>query len=86
MADNPELIIRFHAVSGEDLSVLSRDFHDESEALETIARAMDERHSLMLTHGRYNREAAESGVIVNLTNVVSVRLGRTDTATTGQYL
>jgi len=31
-------------------------------------------------------EADENGVIINLANVVSVRVSKTDRATTGQYL
>jgi hypothetical protein len=54
--------------------------------LEAIARALDERRSLVLTRARYDREARENGVVVNLANVVSVRVSRTDTATPGQYL
>lgn len=86
MADNVELIIRFHPVGGEDVSVLSKDFGGEQEALETIARAMDERRSLVLSQARYDREAGERGVVVNLANVVSVRVSMNDSATTGQYL
>jgi hypothetical protein len=47
---------------------------------------VDERRSLVLVRARYNREAGESGVVVNLANVVSVRVSKTDSATTGQYL
>lgn len=86
MPDNIVLIMRFHPVGGEDVSVVSEDFAEESEALETIARALDERRSLVLTHARYDREADQNGVIINLTNVVSVRLSQTDSAATGQYL
>jgi hypothetical protein len=39
-----------------------------------------------LIQARYNREAGENGVVVNLANVVSVRVSKTDSATTGQYL
>jgi hypothetical protein len=66
--------------------VVSEDFGGESEALEAIARALDERRSLVLAHARYDREADQSGVIINLSNVVSVRLSQTDSAATGQYL
>ena len=86
MPDNIVLIMRFHPVGGEDVSVVSEDFGGESEALEAIARALDERRSLVLAHARYDREADQSGVIINLSNVVSVRLSQTDTAATGQYL
>jgi hypothetical protein len=86
MVDNVELIIRFHPVGGEDVSVLSADFGGEAEALEAITRALDERRSLVLVRARYNREAGESGVVVNLANVVSVRVSKTDSDATGQYL
>ena len=86
MPDNVVLIMRFHPVSGEDISVVCADFGGENEALEAIARAMDERHSLVLTHARYDREADENGVVINLANVVSARVTKTDSAATGQYL
>ena len=86
MPDNIVLIMRFHPVGGEDVSVVSEDFAGESEALEAIARALDERRSLVLTHARYDRETDQNGVIINLANVVSVRLSQTDSAATGQYL
>jgi len=86
MADNVELIMRFHPVAGEDVSVMSADFADESEAIAAVARAVDERRSLVLVRARYNREAGESGVVVNLANVVSVRVSKTDSTATGQYL
>lgn len=86
MVDNVELVIRFHPVAGEDVSVMSADFGGEAEAIEAIARAVDERRSLVLVRARYNREAEESGVVVNLSNVVSVRVSKTDSAATGQYL
>jgi len=84
--DSVVLILRFHPVGGEDVSVLSEDFGGEEEALEAIARAVDERRSLVLTRARYDREAGQNGVIVNLANVVSVRVSRKDSATAGQYL
>jgi hypothetical protein len=84
--DNIELILRFHPVGGEDVSVLSEDFGGEQEALQAVARALDERRSLVLARARYDREAAENGVVVNLANVVSVRVSRKDSAATGQYL
>ena len=86
MPDNIVLIMRFHPVGGEDVSVLSEDFGGEREALEAIAQALDERRSLVLAHARYDREAGQSGVIINLANVVSVRVSKTDSAATGQYL
>jgi hypothetical protein len=84
--DNIVLIIRFHPVGGDDVSVVSEDFGGQAEALEAIAQALDERRSLVLTHARYNREADQNGVIINLANVVAVRVSTTDSAATGQYL
>jgi hypothetical protein len=86
VAENIELIMRFHPVGGEDVSLLTSDFAGEREALEAITRALDERRSLLLTRAKYNREAAENGVVINLANVVSVRVSREDSDTTGQYL
>jgi hypothetical protein len=86
MADNLELIMRFHPVGGEDVSLLSADFAGTAEALEAVTRALDERRGLVLTHARYDREASENGVVINLANVVSVRVSKTDTDVTGQYL
>jgi hypothetical protein len=86
VVDNVELILRFHPVGGEDVSLLSRDFGGEAEALQVIARALNERRSLVLTRARYDREAGENGVVINLANVVSVRVGRKDSHTSGQYL
>jgi hypothetical protein len=87
VADNIELIIRFHPMGGEDFSVRSKDFGGETEALETIAQLMDERRSVVLRRARYDREATENGmVVVNLANVVSVRVSLKDSSTTGQYL
>jgi len=80
------LVIRLHPVSGEDVSVISRDFAGEAEALGAIARALDERRSLVLTQARYDRDARENGLIVNLANVVTVQVSKADSATTGQYL
>jgi hypothetical protein len=84
--DNVVLIIRFHPVGGEDVSVVSEDFGGQAEALEAIAQALDERRGLVLTHARYDREADQNGVIINLANVVAVRVSTTDSAATGQYL
>lgn len=80
------LIMRFHPVNGEDVSVICTDFRGEHEALEAVARALDERRSLVFTHARYDREAGENGMIINLANVISVRVSTTDSAATGQYL
>jgi len=86
MPDNIELIVRFHPVGGEDVSILTTDFAAVDDALKTIARALDEHRSLILTRAKYNREATENAVVVNLANVVSVRVGRHDTETAGHYL
>lgn len=86
MADNIELIMRFHPLGGEDLLVLSADFGGPEEALEAIARALDGRRGLVLTHARYDREANENGVVINLTNVVSAQVSKADSDTTGHYL
>jgi len=86
LADNVELVMRFHPVGGEDVSLLSQDFADEAHALEAIARALEERRGLVLARARYNREAGQSGMVINLANVVSVRVSSKDSDTTGQYL
>jgi len=84
--DNTVLIMRFHPVGGEDVSVVTEDYGGEREALEAIAQALNDRRSLVLTQARYDREAGHSGVIINLANVVSVRVSKTDSAATGQYM
>jgi hypothetical protein len=84
--DNVEVFMRFHPVSGEDVSVVSKDFRGEGEALEAITKALDERRSLVLMQARYDREDRENGVVINLANVVSVRVSKSDSAETGQYL
>jgi hypothetical protein len=83
---NVELIMRFHPVGGEDLSLLTTDFDTPQDALDAIARALDERRSLVLMRARYNREASENAVVINLANVVSVRVAMNDSQTAGQYL
>jgi hypothetical protein len=40
----------------------------------------------VLTRARYNREQQVTGVVVNLTNIVSVRVSKNDSTETGQYL
>jgi hypothetical protein len=86
VAGNIELIIRFHPVGGDDVSVLSADFVGQQEALETITRALNERRSLVLAHAREEPEAGEHGMVINLANVVSVRVSKVDRDTTGPYL
>ncbi|MCO6008435.1 hypothetical protein NE236_26000 [Actinoallomurus purpureus] len=86
MPDNIVLILRFHPVGGEDVSVVCRDFTDEDEALEAVAHAIDEHRSLVLNEARYEREPDENGVVINMANVVSMRVSRTDSGATGQYL
>jgi hypothetical protein len=86
--ENVELTVRLHTVSGEDVSVTTRDFGGEAAALDAIAHAVDERRSLILTRARYSREGREHGVVVNLANVVSVRVYAKDSTSveTGQYI
>lgn len=81
-----DLYIRVHAVGGDDMLVVSRDFGSELEATEAITRALDVRRSLTLSRAFFNRESAESVVVINLANVVAVRVSATDSAATGQYL
>jgi hypothetical protein len=66
--------------------VVCRDFTDENEALEAVAHAIDEHRSLVLNEARYEREPDENGVVINMANVVSMRVSRTESAATGQYL
>jgi hypothetical protein len=73
-------------VHGEDFAVIREDFGAESEALAAIAEARDAGRSLVLTRARYDRAADGNGVVVNLANVASERLSKTDSAATGQYL
>jgi hypothetical protein len=86
VAGNIELIMRFHAMGGEDITVVCNLFSEEQEAVDAIARALDERRSLVLNQARFEREASEHGVIINLANVVSVRVSKIDSAASGQYL
>lgn len=88
MPDNVELTVRLHSVSGEDVSVITRDFDGTEQALDAIGRDLNERRSLTLTRARSNREAREHGVVINLANVVYVWVYATDKASveTGQYI
>jgi hypothetical protein len=84
--DKIVLIMRFHPVGGEDVSVVCGEFSGEREAVEAVAHAIDERHSLVLHEARYEREPDEIGVVINLANVVSMRVSKAGGAVTGQYL
>ncbi|MBV1853672.1 hypothetical protein [Catellatospora tritici] len=86
MPESVELILRFHPVGGEDITVLSHDFVSEQEAVNAIAASIDERRSLVLTQARFDRESQVAGVVINSANIVSARVGRTDSAASGQYL
>jgi hypothetical protein len=86
MADNVHLIMRFHPVGGEDLTVSTADFTGPRQALDAAARALDERRSLILTRAKYDSETDESAVVVNLANVVFVRVSSHDDETTSRYL
>ena len=85
MPEGVELIMRFHPVGGEHVTVVSTDFPGEREAMEEVARALDERRSLVLTNARYNRDGVD-GVVINLANIVSVQVSRKDSTDSGQYL
>jgi uncharacterized protein YjaG (DUF416 family) len=89
MPDNAELIVRLHPANGEDIALWSRDFRGVTEALVAIGAAIDDRRSLSLTHVRYEGDTAESAVVINLANVVSVRVLETEASAapgSGQYL
>jgi hypothetical protein len=88
MPDNVELILRLHPMGGDDIALMTMDFTSPEEALERIIRAIDEKRSLLLRRARFERETRESGVVVNLRNVVTARVLEADHAetTTGQYL
>jgi hypothetical protein len=51
--------MRFRPVGGADVTLLTVDFDGPDGALEAIARALDERRSLIFVHARYNREVAK---------------------------
>jgi hypothetical protein len=58
--------------------------------IELVVNALRGRRRLdcrrTLRRARYDREEAENGMVVNLANVVSVRVSMKDSSTTGQYL
>jgi len=84
--ENNVLVLQFRPVGGEEVSVLCADFAGQREALDAVGRALDEGRSLLLTRARYDREEDENGMVINLANVVSVRVSTTDIAAAGQYL
>ena len=86
MSENVELIVRFHPVGGEDVFVSPKDFSGEDQALQTIAAAMNDQRSLLLTQAQYDGDAGVAGMVINLGNVVSVRVSSMATETTGPYL
>ena len=86
MPENTTLIMLFRLMSGEEITVLCEDFGGERQALEAIAHALDEQRSLVLTRAKVDPDADEHGVVFNLANVVSVRVSKTDSAATGQYM
>jgi hypothetical protein len=88
VTENPELLIRLHPMNGEDITLVSRDFAGPDEALETVSSALDERRSLVLGRARYERDDSPAGVVINLANVVVVRVSGAEgeAAITGQYL
>ena len=45
---------------------------------------LDDRH--VPEPGEVQRDSDDNGVVINLSNVVSVRVATTDSATAGQYL
>jgi hypothetical protein len=89
MPENVELIVRLHPTGGEDIAVWTRDFTGVGEALDAIAEAIDNRRNLTLRKVRYQGDLGESAVVVNLENVVTVRVLESDTTgadASGQYL
>jgi len=84
--DNNVLVLLVRPLSGEEISVLSEDFGTEREALDAVARALDERRSLVLARARYDRDSDANGLVINLANVVSVRVSTTDVPAAGAYL
>jgi hypothetical protein len=86
MAEPSELILRFHPVGGEDITVVSGDFVGVHEAMDAIVRAIDDRRSLVLNQARYDRESQVVGVVINPANIISARVGSIDSADSGQYL
>lgn len=73
-------------MAGEDVTVVSKDFRGETQAIAGIVCASDGRRSLVLTKARYDRAERVDGVIVNLANVVSVRVSCSGSTDGGQCL
>jgi hypothetical protein len=86
MTDGMELIIRFHAVSGDHIALTSSDFAETAEALQAIANALNERRGLVLNQVKYDSEASVEGAVIHLANVVTVQVSTEHGDTTRQYL
>ncbi len=86
MTEPGELVLRFHPVAGEHITVMSCDFAGVQEAADAIGRAIDERHALVLNRARYDRESQIGSVVINTANIVTARVGRIDSVDSGQYL
>ena len=86
MPDKNVLVLGFRPVGGEEVSILCEDFPGQREAIDAVARALDEGRSLTLHRARYDRDADENGLVINLANVISVRVLTTDIQAAGQYL
>lgn len=52
MSDNIELTLRLHPVAGDDVSIMTRDFAGEGEALSVISHALEERARRGLDQGQ----------------------------------
>jgi hypothetical protein len=89
MPENVELIVRLHPTGGEDIAVWTRDFTGVGEAIDAIADAIDHRRNLTLRKVRYQGDLGQSAVVINLKNVVTVRVLESDASgddASGQYL
>src|SRR5260221_6320630 len=84
--DNVVLIMRFHPVGGEDVSVISEDFTGDHEALEAVGHALDQRRRLGVRHAREEPPTDENWILIHPANTRSGRASRADSAATGQYL
>jgi hypothetical protein len=86
VADQNQLIIRLHPISGDDISITTSDFDSPKRALQTIGNALDQNRSLILTQARSNDGSKVGSVVVNLANVISIQVSANGSAATGQYL